>query len=300
MLFRNLQVYRFQSPFELSAEQLEERLSAAAFQPCGKSQPASQGWVAALGRHGSTLVHAGSGRLLICLRVEERLVPPAAVREALEEKVESIEAEEHRPVRGKERTRLRDELMLDMLPRAFTRSRYTRAYIDSAGGFLVVDSSSARRAEELLSALREALGSLPVIPLQVRNAPHSVFTGWLRQGSAEEPFELADRCELHGVDDGEGVVQIRRQALDSEEVQVHLEAGKVVTKLALHYAERLSFVLDDALSVKQLRLSDELLESLEEGDDAAAELDARFCLMVMEVAALLPDLLRAFGGEPEE
>ncbi|EDY87142.1 recombination associated protein [gamma proteobacterium HTCC5015] len=302
MLFRNLQLYRFTAEFSHSTEALERQLSAQAFQACAKNQTHSQGWVSPLGKHGEQRVHAANGYMMLCLRKEERLVPAAVLREALEEKVEAIELSEHRPVRGKEKARIKDELLLDMLPRAFTRSRYTYAYIAPSSGWLVVDSSSPARAEELLSALRESLGGLPVLPLQVRNAPHSVFTHWLKQGHVEAGFELGERCELHGVQEQEGVIQIRRQSLDNEEIQVHIEAGKVVTKLALEFQNRLSFVLDDALSVKQLRFSDEVLESLEEDstDSFAAEFDARFARMTLELEALFPELLKAFGGEVEE
>ena len=55
MWFKNLRAYRLTSPFELTAEQLEEQLAGSAFQPCAKSQALSIGWTAPLGEQSANM-----------------------------------------------------------------------------------------------------------------------------------------------------------------------------------------------------------------------------------------------------
>ena len=103
MWFRNARVFRFTKPFDISAEELEEKLQADAFKPCGPQETSRQGWVPPLGKHGEQLVHSANGYHLIALRKEEKILPGSVVKEAVEEKAEAIEFEQGRKVRRKEK-----------------------------------------------------------------------------------------------------------------------------------------------------------------------------------------------------
>ncbi|MCY1550265.1 Recombination-associated protein RdgC [compost metagenome] len=87
--------------------------------------------------------------------------------------------------------------------------------------------------------------------------------------------------------------------MTSEEIQLHLSAGKLVTQVSLAWQDKLSFVLDDKLVIKRLRFEDLLQEQAEQdgGDDALAQLDASFVLMMLTFRELLPALIEALGGE---
>ena len=114
MWFKNIRAYRLTSPFDLSAEQLGDKLAQRAFEPCAKSQALSLGWVPALGDESTELAHSAGGRLLIKLKREEKLLPSTVVREQLEEKVAVIEQEQGRKVYRKERNTLKDEIIQDL------------------------------------------------------------------------------------------------------------------------------------------------------------------------------------------
>lgn len=302
MWFRNLILYRLDSGFDIDPEQLAEQLSTHAFHPCGPLAASSHGWVPPLGRLGSELTHSAAGRTLICARHEERLLPAAVVREALEQRVEEIENQQARSVGRKERQQLKDEITFELLPKAFTRSRRNYAYIDTKQGWLVVDASSPKRAEELLSLLRESLGKLPARLPQTHLSPTVVMTEWLTGDRQSGLFEPLDECELRDPQEEGGVVRCRNQPLFGDEIATHLEAGKRVTRLAVRWDERLNFLLTDDLTIKRLRFEDMVNDELEQLDDSdeLAMFDARFALMGLELARLLPALLEAFGGESEE
>ncbi|MCB1675115.1 MAG: recombination-associated protein RdgC [Halioglobus sp.] len=299
MWFKNIRAYRLSQPFNLSPEQLGERLAQRAFTPCAKSQPVSIGWVAPLGNESGELAHAAGGRLLIKLRREERLLPAAVVREQLQEKIAEIEARDGRKVYRKERLTLKDEIVRDCLPRAFTRSGSVLAYIDTRANWVFVDAASASRAEELLNLLRECIGSFPVLLPQVNDAPAATMTNWLVHRNLPEDFVLGQECELREPGDEGGVVRCRGVDLLSEEVEAHLHAGRQVARLALTWEDRLSLLLAEDLCLRRLRFADELLkenEAIPEADEAA-RLDADFALMAAAVTGLQERILALFGGE---
>lgn len=301
MWFRNLRAYRLTQSFSLGQEQLEAQLAVGAFTPCAPSQPLSLGWASPLGTEDGPLVHAGAGRLLLRLRREERLLPATVVREQLAERVAAIEAKEGRKVYRRERLSLKDEIVQDCLPKAFTRNSFLYAFIDPAAGWLYVDTASAARAEELLNLLRDSLGSFPVLLPDVRNAPQAAMTRWLLQRDLPAGFEAAGECELREPGEDGGVVRCRGVDLFSEEVDSHLNAGRQVARLALRYDERLALVLGDDLCLRRLKFADALLKENEDlpPEDALARLDADFVLMTETLVELLDTVFRAFGGPAE-
>ncbi len=301
MWFRNLQLYRLIETFEHSPESLHAALEQRAFKPCAGLDTYSMGWVPPAGRETTQLVHAANGRIMVCLRREDRILPSAVVREHVEEKAEAIALAESRPVGRKEKQQIKEEVIIDLLPRAFTRSTHMYAYIDPKDGWAVVDSGTAKKAEELLGALRETLGSLRLKPLAVNNAPASVLTRWL-ETSTPAGFELGDECELKEPVDNGGVMRGRRMDLASAEVKSHLDAGMQVAKLAVEWQERIGCVLCDDLGIRRLRFLDLIMEEAADVDaeDALARFDADFALMGMELARFIPAVVEAYGGLDED
>jgi len=301
MWFKNVRAYRLTQPFDLSPEKLAQKLVARSFVPCAKSQAVAAGWVPPLGEESEELVHAAGGRILLKLKREEKLLPATVVREQLEEKVAAIEAEQGRKVYRKERLTLKDEIVQDCLPRAFSRSTHIHAYIDVKANWIVVDSASASRAEELLNLLREGIGSFPLLLPQVNNAPSAVMTAWLLHRNLPDDFELGQECELREPGEEGGVVRCRGVDLLSEEVETHLHAGKQVARLALHWDERLSLLLAEDLCLRRLKFADELMKENEDIPEAdpAARLDADFALMADAITSLQDRILALFGGELE-
>ena len=301
MWFKNIRAYRLSSPFTLSPEQLGQQLAGKGYTPCGKSQAMSAGWVPPLGDESEQLVHAAGGRFLLKLKREEKLLPSTVVRELLEEKVAAIETEQARKVYRKERLGLKDEIIQDCLPKAFSRSSNIFAYIDVKANWIFVDAASAGRAEELLNLLRECIGSFPVLLPQVNNAPGATMTAWLQHSNLPDDFQLGQECELREPGEEGGVVRCRGVDLLSEEVETHLHAGKQVARLALHWDERLSLLLAEDLCLRRLKFAEELMKENEEIPEAdqAARLDADFALMSDAVTSLQERILALFGGEAE-
>lgn len=298
MWFKNLTVYRFNKPFSTDIEALETALEGFTFSPCSSQDISKFGFSKALGKLGHTLVHSANNRHLICATKEEKLLPSQVIKEALEEKVSLLEEEENRKLTKKEKDALKDEITTTLLPRAFSRRSQIKALLLLDEQLILVDSSSAAKAEELLALLRKALGSLPVVPMSTKTPIEVQMTEWLKQGNAPAPFTIQDEAELKSAADDGATVRFKQQDLGEEEVLAHLETGKQVHKLALHFGQSIAFVLQSDAGQRRLKFSEEFRAATDDvaGEDPLAKLDADFELMSSELVALMLALVDALGG----
>jgi recombination associated protein RdgC len=286
MFFRNLTFFRF--PTTLDLGELEARLDEARLKPVGPLEMFSRGFVSPFGREDMVLAHRAGSCIWITVGGEDKILPGAVVNEFTARKAAEIEEREGRKLGGRARRKIKDEVLQDLLPKAFIRPVRSNAYLDLEHGFLCVDTSSRKAAESIASELRRALGSFPALPLNAEVAPRSVLTAWIAGDALPEGLALGDECELKDPVDKGAVVKAQRQELQCEEIAKHLESGKQCSRLALVLEGQMSFVLGDDLVVRKLKLLDGAVEGLEETDRDGqhAELDARFSLMSLELKRL--------------
>lgn len=302
MWFKNLYLLRLNADFTITPEELHEALESKPFLGCGKELREASGWVSPLGRHSEQLVHAANGYMLLTLAHQEKMLPASVIREELDTTVAEIEEKEGRKVGKREKQDLRDEIEFELLPQAFTRTKKTDAWLDLQNGWMIINTSSSTQGERLTHLLRSTLGSLPVTPPKTDVSPGTLMTQWLaEEGSLPTPFALGEDCELRGQGDEQSVAVFKRHELTTEEVQTNLANGKLVSKLALVWDEKISFMLSDDLAIRRVRFLDVLEDSLKDADPQshAEKLDIEFSLMTGEVTRLLADLMRCFtAAEP--
>lgn len=299
MWFKNLSIFRLTEEFALTPAELELKLEQMAFRPCGSHEEFTFGWTSPLGKSSEQLVHSANGFLMVCGKKEERVLPASVVNEMLQEKILETEEQQGRKLAKKERSAIKDELIFELLPRAFTFSNKTYAYIDPKGGWLIVDAASAKKTEDLLSSLRKCLGSLPAVPLNTIEKPIKVMTEWLINNQAPDDITIEDECELRAPEEEGGIIRCKRHDLSLPEIKNHLDTGKEVIKLAVNWADRLAFIIDENLAVKRLKFLDLIQDQVADiGTGSEAEqFDVDFSIMSLELSNFLPRLLEFFGGE---
>lgn len=290
MWFKNLMLYRLPAGWQRTAAELEATLSQFPLKPCIGQAEQTHGWVA-LSEAGERVYGSGK-QLLIALGSEEKLLPSSVVAQATAERVRELEQQKGYKVGRKLKQDVKEQVRAELLPRAFTRQRETRGWLDFEQGWLVLDTSSTTRADDFTQTLRTALGELPVTPLQCEPALSTQMTQWLAAHAAPGRFDLGDECELTATDENKATVRYVRHALDGKDVAGHLSRGKQVTRMALNWNGRIRFVVDDKLVMKRVKFLD-MDEAPRDAVDAELQREADFTLMCGEFGALLEDFTRA-------
>lgn len=295
MFFRNLTFFRFPTSLAKAFAELDARLEDCRLKPVGPSELMSRGFVSPFGRDEPAMSHRVFDAIWITLGGEDRLLPSSVVNDELGKRIAAMEEKEGRKLGGRARKRVKEDLVMELLPRAFVRPVRTNATVDLEHGFIAVDTSSRKSAENVVSELRHALGSFPALPVNAEVSARAILTGWISGEPLPDGLVLGDECELKDPIDGGAVVKCQRQELLCDEIKKHLESGKQVTRLALVLDDHVSFVLGEDLVVRKLKFLDGAVDQLEntEREDIHAELDARYALMSGELKRLFVVLEKA-------
>lgn len=295
MFARNLTMFRFPTTVDFLA--VDTLLPNVRLRPVGPLEMASRGFISPFGiEEQEVLSHSTGAFLWLTVGGEEKILPGAVVNNELAKKIAEIEEREGRRPGGRERKRMKDDLLHELLPKAFVKASRTDVFLDTQRGIAFVDSSSRRTGENVMSDIRGLLGSFPAMPLNAEVAPRSVLTGWIAGEALPPGLSLGEEAELKDPCAGGAVAKVQHQELASDEISKHLDAGKQVTKLALVLEDSVSFVLGDDLVVRKLKFLDGALDRLDDSDTDGrrAELDARFALQAGELGRLFDTLAAAF------
>ena len=262
---------------------------------CGATQERSWGWAPPRGDAHGAMAESIAGQWLLRFMVETKVLPGSVLARRVQEKAARIEQETGRKPGKRESRDLKEEAKLDLLPMAFTKQSAMWVWIDTEARFLVLDTSSQSRADEVASALIEALPGLALALLDTQTSAAAAMSQWLSTQEAPPGFSIDRECELKSADAEKAVVRYARHPLDIEEIQAHIAAGKLPTKLALSWDERVSFVLTEGLQIKKLAF----LDAATQGQSDGGGFDADVALATGELRQFIPELIEALGGESD-
>jgi recombination associated protein RdgC len=223
-------------------------------------------------------VHAANGYVLLCLNVEEKLLPATVVKQEVDARLRALESADQRLSR-QARLELKDNVTLSLLPKAF--SKYTRiyAYLDQKLNLMVLNTANKRHTELFLDAMQK---SLPLVKLhrpESKRLPE-IMTQWLTLDNLPSEFEIAKSCMLQDSQYQARVIRCKEQELSAEPIMKLLKDGCEVKQLALQWHEHLQFTLAEDCIFRSLRFAEQLLESASaEAEDRLQQFDADFALM---------------------
>lgn len=288
-MFKNAIVYLVDPTLQLDATLLT-RQSA---RPCGATELRTDGFSAPCD-HAEGLVHIVAGHQLICLQTEEKLLPGAVIAEAVKERAEEIEQQQGHKVGRKQLKEIKERVIQELLPQAFTTKK--RTYAVKAGEYFIIDTGSSARAETLITALYKAL-EIAVSPLRTVKSPTSAMTEWLLGSDTPSEFTVDRDCELSSQSEEKAAVRYVNHNLDASEIHDHIAAGKSPTRLALTWNDRISLVITDQMALKRLQFLDILKEQAEQEAETMAELfDIDITIMAGELSRLIDALAEDLGG----
>ncbi len=296
--FRNLRIFRLSGVWPLSGEALEEALNRAAFQPGNDLEMQSLGWVPP--REGGSLAHVVGGQILLTLRAGQKLLPAKVINQVAKVRAQEIEEQQGYKPGRKQMKEIKERVTDELLPRAFNVYRDTRVWIDPANRWLVIYAAASAKADEVVGLLSKCLDPLPLENLYVVQSPASAMTGWLAEDEAPSNFTIDQDTELRSSGESGAAIRYVKHSIDADDARRHIQSGKQCTRLALTWADRISFVLTEELDIKRVAP----LDVIKEGPGAIAtnddeKFDSDMALMTGELAKLLAELVDALGGEKQ-
>ncbi len=295
MFFKQVQLYTYDEAF--NAQELNERLAKLAFKRCLPSHHFGRGWIepveSAVGAEPIYARQVGQ-YIMICLQIEEKILPASVIRQQLSEKIIEIEKREDRKVRQKEKLALKDEVMFTLLPRAFTKLSKAYAYFDLTEKLLVVSTAATKKLEHFMSMLRKIMEDVEVVEVQKLS---SVFTQWLKNQNMPREFSVLNRSLLQDPEHQARIIRIQHQDLYANTIQALLHDGFEAKQLALAFRDQVEFVLTDGLLLQAIKFSDDVMEQTKELglESDAQRFDANFMIMAKTFSVLFAELKNAFG-----
>ena len=295
MFFKNIHVFAFTRKFDDT--DLQVNLERNLFRNCGDAELSTFGWVRPI-QNDSQLSYHAQGNTLICAKKEEKILPSQVVNDAVEEKVAALELSLFNPrsATRKEKAQIKEDVIFELLPRAFTRHTETHGYINTKHNIIVINTSSRAKAEDFLALLRKSVGSLPVTSISGDLEPSYVMSQWVKDESISSKLSMGSEIEMVSTSDHNTTVKIKNEDLCGSEVHEHLLNGKYVSKIALEYNESMSFMVSEDLSIKRIKFSDIVTSQNDDMDsDDCAKFEADFILMAGELNKMISDLHNEFG-----
>lgn len=298
-MFKSIRVYKIGEDWKRPGNPaIEDALKKFVFAPLGATQKESIGWVSPRPQDHSPLLEVIGGQWILKLQTESKSVPGGALKKALAQRCKRIEDETGRKVGRKEKKELKEEIELELLPRAFSKTSSTLVWVDPANRRLIVGSASQRAADDVVAKLiettQEAGSMIPLELLQTQQSPSASMSQWLLAKEAPDAFTVDRDLELRSADEEKSAVRYARHNLEIDEVVEHIKSGKVPTQVAMTWNDRVSFVLGADMSLKKIELLEEVFS---EATDDDFGFDGDVAISTGELAKLIPDLIAALGGE---
>ena len=294
-MFQNLRFYRVTSPWPDSEEALSEILSENPFAPCGSFTERSAGWEAPGNIENGPLCRRLNGADLLQLRTQSRVLPAAAIKDALEERVIEFRSRmKLEPTRSEVR-RLKEETRNELLPKSLVKSERSRACYIHSESLLVINVGTVTKAEWLIDQLRTCFGQFSCAPLAFNNSPGDLLRG-IFLGDSPLGFSLGRECRMQDAMESKSVAIWRDFELTDPTIRQHIVEGMTLTHLGVVFDEVMNCVIDQEGVVSKVKFIEGDAADQWDSEDPMAKLDADFVLLTGAVRRLIEDLKKLLGG----
>src|SRR5690606_16999891 len=134
------------------------------------------------------------------------------------------EQQGYRPGR-KQMKEIKEQITLELLPKAFTVHQLVPAWIDTANRWAAIDTSSDSKADVLLGLLAKTISPFPLVPFQLEVSPARAMTEWLVDGEAPAGFTIDQDAELQNPGESRATVRYSNQTLAAQEALQRVHEG---------------------------------------------------------------------------
>ncbi len=295
MWFKQVKLFQLADSARFPIAGLIEKLEPLSFKPCRPSMALSMGWVSPIDEEGAPLAQSINDCIMICLQIEEKILPAIVIRQELEKKIKQIETVENRKVYQKEKLSLKDEIIVTLLPRAFSKLTRVYAYIDIKNHWLVLGTINEKKVEQFISMFKKSISEEPK-ELDIKKLS-STLTYWLKDKNYPSAFSIEKACVLQDPHQENRIIRCQHQDLFANSIQALIKDGCEIKQLALNWQDRINFVLVDNFSLQGIRFQDIITAQVKEmeAETKLQQFGADFLIMTQTLSILLKELLTLFA-----
>lgn len=241
-LFKAFTAYKHQSgsyPLEIAEKIIERGVTDP-----GPTSWSSIGFVDVL--INEPLVDLQGGGYMACVQVNDRILPGAVVREGMVKMIDSITQRDGRKPSKKQYAEIKDQVVLELLPKAFIRRKYIPVFIDSTN--LIVFTSSAKTADDVINLIVSTLPefnqgvgrALPLIS-RVTHGPAGLFKTLAVEGSTADRFEDSDvilaSADAVVLKLGKKTIRVKDVNIEDDHIQRLMEQDYEIVQMAIEQAD---------------------------------------------------------------
>ena len=272
-----------------------ELLQKIIFKPCGSIDTVKGGFISPVDNPDELMLNV-QGQILLKYKTEQKILPDPVIKQANIEKIDKQEQALSRKLSKAEKASLKDEVLIELIPRAFSKYNYYWLWIDTENKRIIVDCNSFKQAEDILAMLRKELGALALTPLSIDKSLEQVMTTWVKEKLKFPPFILGDQAELKDLLGGNGIINCKNQEITSDEMRVHFDSGKWITKLKISDERGVNFIVYSDLTFKRIKFDASILDENEDigSEEFDKRLEADFFLMSKTLSNSINDIKNVF------
>lgn len=230
-----------------------------------------------------------------CLKRFTRILPSDVVAAHVAARVAEIEQKEKRHVGISERTKIKEKVIDDLLPKAFIRNSSSHFIFNQSDKMLFVYESSEKKAENTLSKIRQALGGLGAVRIQTATSIQTLMNEWFYQQKCAGNFEFDDYTLLKHSQVSS--IRVKGCDLTSDNINKHAQNGFHVHELGLVWREQIAFVLTADFVLKRIQFLD---ISQEKANEQGYDMDTLHAMQQIitshNIASLINELIELCGG----
>jgi len=203
-MFKSISLYQFNQELGLSVIEIEAILELNPFKELSAIEEKTYGFIPI--SNDMVTFKKGKG-ILFAIQTEFKPINKKAVNQEATKKVKTIQETENRKVKKAERDTIVNEVYHNVLLTTLPVDELIHVYITDE--FVAVNTSSSKKAEEVLSYLRSIFRTLDVVPLENVLTYNNEFTNWvLSPISKPSDITLMSPFKLVRINDDESTESI--------------------------------------------------------------------------------------------
>ncbi|SDF71949.1 recombination associated protein RdgC [Onishia taeanensis] len=243
------------------------------------------------------------GGFAICLRTDEKVIPPKVLQAETDKEVTNIEEAQGTKVPRKTRQAIKEEIFFALCEQALVSTSYTWAFYHQEHQLLIVNTGGKSKADALVNSLISAAGSVKTQTIHISDIKHGITSRLqkLIEGEDDQAFGQLDVDDhallVRRFEEVEKVTYAGVDITGNQELLDQLRAGYRVEDLGMIF-DRTHFRLTSEFRLKCIKR--EPIDSDEDDDDHAHQWRMQAHEETQAIAGIVAELCQLLEYKEEE